>query len=206
MTILDYKPDAAAGIDAFINSNSPTTNYGTNTNIGMGEAYGYSWGVYRSLIKFTCLSDGTIPSGAIIDSGSIFLRKYGDFSNNARTLRAYRVKRAWTEAGVTWNKYDGVNDWQTAGATGANDIEATDVGNVSVPATGDGDWIEIPLTASAVQEIVAGTWTNNGYLLKVDTETDDYWGYGASDWADDTYRPRIYVVYHVDDVRRSFII
>ncbi len=65
----------------------------------------------RILIQFDL---STLPSTAIIESASLEL----NVSNNkglASTIEVYRITRDWTEDGVTWESYNGTNDWSTAG-------------------------------------------------------------------------------------------
>jgi len=201
MSTLDRTPDGTEGIDVNIEASNPTVNYGTATYFDIGES---NTGAYnhRSLIKFSCLSDGTIPASATINACSLFLTPITDESSNARTFRVYRMLHSWTEAGATWNKYDGTNNWPGgAGAFGAVDCEQTDIGSRAMTATETLNVAkEFVLTASKIQEIVAGTVTNNGFLLKADTETDDCYIFASSDHATAGYRPRILVTYTLSGV------
>ena len=197
MTVLTLQPAEADAIDTFIDSGSGNvdTNFGTNAYLQIGE-WNAGTGLSRTLIKFDLSS---IPVSAIISS-AVFTITYGntDASNSARTLSAYRQKRAWTEAGATWNKYDGASSWQTAGGLGANDCEATDIGGVSVAASpANNTAYDITLTAAKVQEWVSGAFANNGFLLKVATETDDQLCYDSSTNATASYRPKLVVTYTV---------
>jgi hypothetical protein len=113
------------------------------------------------------------------------------------TTIAFREKRAWTESGATWNKYDGANAWGTAGSGNTtSDIEASDIGNVSVTdALPDGTEVKITLTPSKVQEWVSGVFANNGLLLKVDTEDSDAYLYASHENATANLRPKLVIEY-----------
>ena len=120
--------------------------------------------------------------------------------------------RAWTEGtgddtasgdGATWNKYDGVNNWGTAGASNTtSDVEAASIGSANEPAgtnSGSGyatpTWVDISLTASKVQEWTSGAMTNNGMKAQMATELNDMWQYVSSDHATAANRPKLVTVY-----------
>jgi hypothetical protein len=63
------------------------------------------------------------------------------------TANIYRViQTGWTEAGATWNKYDGVTNWGGAGCNqGGVDIDGADTLGFTIPAAVC--WQEIDITA-----------------------------------------------------------
>ena len=191
MATYTLQPDGTAGIDNNIISDIPTTNRGTNTGIDIGYDTGGS-GKGRGLIKFDFSS---IPTNLNITSSIMTITPVIDYSSNSRTLSVYRSLRAWTESGSTWNKYDGTNNWGTAGADNTTtDREATAIGTVSVGASPTiGAGIDIPLNAAAIQEMVRGTFANNGFVLRVNTESDDGIVYASSDNATPSYRPKLVI-------------
>ena len=169
--------------DARINNQDPTGNYGNAGEIYIGNSNGAGDQTYRSLIHFDL---STIPAGSTITAAVLRITVLDDLSDNARTISAYRVLRAWTEAGVTWNKFDGTSDWGTAGcANTTTDREAANIGTAAQPASPSiNDVISITLTASKVQEWFTGVLANNGVLLQVDTEANDAIGYDSSEGTD----------------------
>jgi hypothetical protein len=200
-----FQGNDTTGIDSYIiDGIYANNNLGTSAIIQIGNSGGFNT---RGVIKFSGLSDGSIPINATIVSATMSLWFAADSSANARTVRVFRLKRAWTEAGVTWNKYDGASSWQTAGGFGANDCEQTDIGTASVGASEtlntEKQWA---LTASSVQEIVAGTWTNNGFLIKVDTESNDQYNYHSSGNGTAGYCPKLVVVYTTGYLQRIVVI
>jgi len=158
-----------ASADRWIDSAAPTTVMNAGY-LFAGEESGATV-TRRTVMKFD-LSE--IPAGATIVSATLRLYFDQDLSANQRAWRVFRLKRAWVDAQTTWNSYATGSAWQTAGGFGANDCEQTDIGTATfsaaeaVPAYKD-----ISLTASAISEIVNGTFTNNGFLIKVDTEDND---------------------------------
>lgn len=186
------QPDETDSVDTSISSSSATSNFGTAGNLPIGELSG-STSTRNSLLKFDLSS---IPSNATITSATLYITIYTDAADNTTTFSVYRMKRAWTESGATWNTYDGTNSWQTAGGTGTNDRESTGIGSrsmsasESVPAE-----ISFSLTASKIQEMVSGTFTNNGFMIASSGETDaGYWAY-SSNQATTTVRPRLVINY-----------
>jgi len=197
MATLTLQPDDTTAKDAYILSDSPTTNTDGNGYMVVGENNA-AVSVTRGLIQFDLSS---IPAGSTIDSATLYLtlREAGSFrASNNRTMRAYRLLQNWVEAQATWNIYSTGNNWGTAGAGNTTtDREATDIGTVAM-ATTDADESEktITLTASKIQEMITGgSFTNNGFLLQMDTETDDQYQFYDSTVATSTKRPKIVVNY-----------
>lgn len=97
--------------DAGISQFTPTTNYGNSATTGYvaSQTGGDDW---RLLLHFT-LSSGSGTISAV----KLNLYKAGGFgTNTGLNLEVHELSRTnWTEAGVTWNKYDGTNNWTTAG-------------------------------------------------------------------------------------------
>ena len=90
---------------------------------------------------------------------------------------------------------------QSAGASGANDRESTDIGSVLVLANeASGKEKQITLNASKIQELVSGAFTNNGFIVIADTELDDRFNYKSSDASTASRR----VIYRVNSVFTSF--
>ncbi len=198
------QPDAADGIDTFILQNQSNFNAGTASEFCFGEM---NWGVnstWRGLIKFVLTG---ISAPVVVTSASVALYCISDYSSNARTARVYRLKRAWVEGtrpnqndtpatGATWVRYDTTNNWQTAGAFGANDCEQTDIGTRDFSANETvNEFKSWALTPSAVQDWINGIFANNGILFKMDTELNDGFYFSSSDAAAPANRPKFTVTY-----------
>lgn len=190
MTILTIQPDPTAGLDTYIRKDNANSNYGTYTELWIGTVT--STGVYRTLIKFSLTG---ISSGAMITSASLMLYMY-EAHRASNTCKVYRQKRVWTEAGATWNKYDGTNSWGTAGGFGEADCEQTEIGSAAYTSGEAAGWKTIALTAAKIQEMIDGTFTNNGFLLKMVTEDISYYSHRSSDYTTDTsLRPKLVIEY-----------
>lgn len=157
--------------DCYLQASNPTTNFNDDSIIDGQDTTDAT--VRRGLIQFSLTS---IPSGATINGGTITLTVRIDRSANARLLSFYRVRRDWVVTEATWNAYSTGNNWTTAGAADTtNDRESDASGTVTQPAVMAVDEkLSITLTPSKLQDMIpGGTWTNNGFLLQVATESDD---------------------------------
>ena len=155
-----------------IEDRNATVNYSSQNVLQVGQ---YSPGggfIDHSLLHFNLTG---IPSNATVTSATLKMYDQGtNLGVNTRTMRVYRMIRAWTYTQATWNIAVTGTNWGTAGASNTTtDREATDIGSISMPGTEVAGYVEISLTASKVQEWIAGTFTNNGIQLKMDTESSD---------------------------------
>lgn len=191
-TTLTLQPDAGTGLDVSVRSDAPTVNQGTVAVIPVGEHNGAVGQVWRALIKFTGIS-ALSTTATIIDE--VYLKLYigADYSSNSRTVHVYRLLKDWVEAEATWNVYSTGNAWTAAGAFDPTDCEQTDIGSVSVADTATG-WVTIPLTLPTKDVSGFGDY---GFLVKVDTETDDLFSHISSDHATPSLRPQLVVIYHL---------
>lgn len=193
MATFTSQPDSSTGMDTWITSSAPTTNYGNGTYMVVGEndtdGSGY---INRALIKFDLSS---IPASSVVTSATLYLTQQGEAAGNSRTMRIYRSKRAWTELGATYNKYDGTNNWATAGGMGAADYDSTEVGNITLSATEANGEKTITLNVAPIQEMVSGTFTNNGFILAMDTNVDDQHLFDVCENATESKRPKIVIEY-----------
>jgi RHS repeat-associated protein len=194
LNTLVLQPDGNNGIDTFIYSGAKNSNYGADTQMGIGEDNSGNNKVARSLIKFDL---SQIPSSATVLSATLSLWTSEDLSSNNRTIRVYRLKVPFDENQASWNKAaQGVN-WETAGASGTNDRESVEIGSTQI----DSNELlntekQIPLTPSKIQEFVSGSFTNNGFIIVADTENNDRFNYHTSESSNLYFRqPKLVVQY-----------
>lgn len=162
-------------------------NFGAYAYIFAGQ-YTPNGEVNRAIVAFDLSS---IPAGATINSASISLYLEQNYAGVTRDMRAYRILRdagegtqsgsGCTGTGATWVAAKcGTVNWGTAGAANTStDREATDVGSMSVTsAQTTGQYYTLTLSTSAVAGMISGGgFTNRGFLLQMDTESNDlhYW-------------------------------
>jgi hypothetical protein len=137
-----------------------------------------------------------IPSNATITSATLSLWTSNDLSDNDRTIRVYRLKVPFNETEVTWNESASGVSWQSAGASGANDRESTDIGSVLVLQNeANGTEKQISLDTAKIQELVSGAFTNHGFIIIADTELNDRFNYKSSDASTASNRPKLVIEY-----------
>lgn len=192
---LTLEPNAADGLDASVWEGGPTSNFGTGI-LWIGSASSVTQRT-RTFIKFNL---SALPSNAILSSTTLSLYANFDRSTVARIFRVFRVKRAWVEAQVTWNRYSTGNDWQTAGGFGTGDCEQTDIGIRAFTATETLNvYKDFVLTPTTKADLDLG----NGFLIKADTEIDDRYDFNSSDSASN--QPKLVIVYTEPSGRGVFI-
>lgn len=173
-----------------------TTNFGTDALLYVG----YFTTEFRGhgLLKFDVSS---IAASSTCDSATLYLytAEAQDNQDYTRNQVVYRMARAWTEAGATWNTYDGSNNWGTAGASNTStDREASTIASTSVTANrAIGVETQFSLSASAVQDWWDGDYTNNGIQVRDSADDTDncFSTYGSSDNGTTGYRPKLVVEY-----------
>lgn len=163
MATLTLQPDKTAGIDTFLDKSNPNTNSGSDTKIGVSDLIGAFDREYRALIKF----DLSSLVGATITSATLTLTEYDESGNPETHYAIYRILAAnsgWTQAGATWNKLDGTNNW--AGSAGC-DTSGTDYS--ATPLWGPGNpgfahaSLDFSLDATEFTEMVGA---NYGLIFK----------------------------------------
>ena len=197
MPTLTLQPGGAAGLDTHIISDLPTTNNATTANASVGEHNAIAGRVERTLIKFDLSS---LPSDTLVTAANLTLTITSDQSDNARTANVFECLRAWVEAQATWNIWKTSNNWTTAGAGSAgNDYVNTALASASYTASETVPSEKVYTFNAAglawIQAVAAGTQTNNGWIIRMQTELNDGYGHGTSDHATPSSRPKLIVEY-----------
>jgi len=152
--------------DTYIYKGQSSTNYGSDTELNIRALSGNY--VYRTLIHFTLASE---PGGGPwqITDVKLYLWNddaYGDIDISVHEL----TQTGWTESGVTWNKYDGTNDWISAGG----DYNTTKIDTIS--AGGSEIWYNWTLMGTGASNPLTLDWGDNVHLLlKCDNENPGSW-------------------------------
>jgi len=145
MPVITLTKSNSRAFDTGISSNSPTTNYATETAYNIGVT---NTSVYRVQIFFDF---GLIPNNAIINSATLRLVQV---SSVARQVNVHPLTDSWVDTDVTWNN-------QTP-----FDPHVYVSGNASIASNLNID------VKRLVQDMVNGTYPNYGFLLKNDDEVD----------------------------------
>lgn len=114
MATLTLQPDGTAGLDAHLSAASPTTNFGTSGFLAIGFTSAAAF--FRAILEFDI---SAIPAENSVVSATLTLT-LNQVSTSAEPAEIIRMSQAaWTEAGVTWNTYDGSNAWTSPGGDSA---------------------------------------------------------------------------------------
>lgn len=187
-----FRPDAITGIDALLQENNPTINYGNDE-----EFITYDWtfagagkkGV--SLLKFNLAS---IPTNANIASAKLSLfynngsSSAGQFGDNTSYLK--KITSSWDENTVTWNTMPSTSS----------------VGQVILPTslTTYDDYIDFDVL-SLISPMVSSPSTNYGMMLQlINSGTYRSMKFCSSDYVDSTRRPRLKICYTASTGISSF--
>lgn len=167
--------------------------------VGEGES---SSDKYRSWLKFD-LSE--IPVNSIVTTATLRLKVITDESSNAGGVtNVYRCKRAWVSNQATWNIWKTGSNWSTAGGFHADDCEQTEIGTLATGASSSG-WLEWDLDTDAIEEMISGAFTNNGFMLKTAAESNDCYAYKSLEYASE--HPELYLEYELSaQVFQSIVI
>lgn len=194
---LTLQPDDTDGIDSYILGLLPTNNYATSAAIGIMRYDATN--LQRAVLKFSGIS--AIPSGSIINSATLYITPATDYANQSGTISVYRLLRNWVEAEVTWNIYSTGNNWGTAGATNATDIDTT-FGAWGTLTTTNAETVNvaksISLNVAEFTKLITGEYNNYGWLLKTGEAIDrDGYNWHSSSATTASYRPKLVVEYYM---------
>jgi hypothetical protein len=89
-------------------------------------------------------------------------------SPSAATFEVYSLKQRWTQANVTWNKFDSTHSWGTPGAKASTDRDPTPVGHVF----GTLGQHTFSISPAIVQAWLADSGVNYGLLIANDVDTN----------------------------------
>ena len=179
--------------DTYIKGSEVNSNQSSSTDLPVGELNSSKGAVRRSLIKFDLTS---IPKDAVITSAMISLYRKVDYANKSSVFNVYRLKQPWVEKQVTWKIWKKGSNWASPGAFGATDTEQIVIGNRIMAANEAKGYKDFMLSPGRIQEMVNGTFANNGFLFKADSELDN--GYTFASSANGTNsRPVMTVAYKI---------
>ncbi len=173
--------------DLRIRSGTPTTNYATNTTLGVDgspdDAVLLKWDVTA------------IPQGSSVFSASFTINVTGTSTD---AYEIYELKRDWVESQATWMiASTGVN-WSTPGADGVSvpaDRGTVVFGTVAGPTGG-----QMTIAFNAAGLAVIQNWINNpsanfGIVIQDYLNAGDDLGFSSSEASPLSSRPRLNVTY-----------
>jgi hypothetical protein len=157
----------AGTTDTRLSQNAPTTNYGTATSLSAdGDDPA---GTGRDSVVLLRWDLSAIPPGSVIQSASL---TFNIVNASANSYPLFALGRAWSESSATWQQAAAGAPWQTAGAAGAGDREATALGSIAASATGS---YTVALNAAGLVKItewVDAPASNFGFIIASASNTD----------------------------------
>src|SRR3990167_2433540 len=177
--------------DAVLKSAYPDSNFNeTLLNIGTAAS-----GKGNPVLWARGIIDITIPTGITITTNSkIEFYQQGRSRAGSKDATLARITQAaWTETGTTWNKYDGTNNWTTAG------------GDVSTPTVAftfpDADGVWITMTGTETQTYLQDAVTSRSGVCRmrlkfaVESDEDREFSIASSEYSPVSLIPKITVDY-----------
>jgi hypothetical protein len=155
-----YPTTTATTIDSYVNQASGNTNSGTATTLSVQSGTSLAKN-RRAFIKFDLTKcSPAIPSTASVKQA--YLRLYVTAVPTAcRSLDIFSATASWTETGITWNNQPAVS----ATRTDVIQVGAAPCTNSTANAYVNGWNVTVDVAA-----FVAGTSTNNGWMMRDDAE------------------------------------
>jgi len=169
------------GMDTYIRSSSPNGNYGGDTNLKISP------GQSVALQKFDL---SYIPADSTILSAQLSLYHT---TGGTDKVSAFGVTKPWNEgtgaagSGATWNTYNGVNSWATAGG------DYDPATGVTTVLPSNNAWATWDLTAQTAAW-TAGTRPNYGIALVETTGSSDVF-VSSDEMSSITLRPKFTVTF-----------
>ncbi len=169
--------------DTRISAEVPTSNFGASDLRG---------GARQQIATLMRFDVSSIPSGANVQSAYLHLYGYHREGSADFDLGAFAVKRAWAEAGASWNMALSSTPW---GAPGCNDMLTDRAELATDQATvGSAGWYSWSVTDD-VQRMVNDPATNAGWLLMQAEAVPGVVSMYSSEHANATLRPKLVVTY-----------
>jgi len=193
---------SGTGKDTYISRYDPTTNYGSNSPIGLRTNAGST---YREHILVSMPFLDSLPSSAVISDSKFHIYFGADFTGSSvgQTITLYKNRRAdWVEGEATWNIYKSGSNWGTAGCENTtSDIDTSITATQTQPAVGE--WLIFD-----VDSIISDARTNsldfNVRMSITDSSTDRLPLYRSKEnTVGDEYDPKLVIEYTVSGLAKK---
>lgn len=150
-------------ISAQIASSAPNANFGTANPTRVERLGGLPGDPIGRTLMDADIS--AIPAGNVIASTSMLEINVQSRSSSSEPTTIHRITQAaWTEAGVTWNKYDGTNSWTTPGG---------DYSTPAVPFTGPAANGWLTITGADLAAFLQDALDNQAGIVRILLRVDD---------------------------------
>jgi hypothetical protein len=175
--------------DAYLSEVNPTSNYGPELELLLdGDDPIGSTLEKSTLIKWDLSS---IPLNSAVESVTITINVTNSSDN---VYELYEIKKDWLEDQITWNFYDGINPWQTAGANGFDDRGDVILASLSASYRGFYTITLNPTGIALVQSWVNNPESNFGIIFANQNSSNGV-DFNSSESPTPPNRPRLSVTY-----------
>jgi len=138
-----------------------------------------------------------VSPSTLFSSVTLYIVPITDFSSNARTMTLGICLRTPDYSTLTWNQFAPPVPWGTAGCSNATTdyYGTTALGTASIPASPTLNTpIEVNIDPAEFKKMYDGTYTNNGFVMFVNTQNADGIVYAGCENATVAYRPYIMAI------------
>lgn len=152
--------------EATANQGNASTNNGSSTSTTVSSASG---GNQRAYVRFDLTKCTPAISSTATISGAVLRPFANSIPTTCRTEDVFRVTSSWTESTLTWNNQPfgtTINNPARGSATGQMSVGTLCLTNLL------GGYVSGWTVTADVQAFVAGTATNNGWMIRDDSEGD----------------------------------
>ena len=184
-------PDAgyAGTTDAYLSQAGPGSNFGASTTLLVdGDDPSATGNDKATVIRWDVSS---IPAGSTVESAQI---TFNITDPTTSLYELYQLVRMWDEGVVSWTAAAAGDNWQTAGAQGANDRNSTVLGELSVATTGIHTFSLNTDGVAAVQSWVDSAATNQGIIIANSASSNGV-DFSSREVGTATNRPKLTVTY-----------
>lgn len=189
MAELILQPDAAAGEDTHVRSDSPNTNYGNSDELHIV----LNAGVWRgTLIRFTLpdlLEDGSSITSALL------MTQFTNQGVQGVPGAVCRCVHPWVESEATYNIYATGSNWSGANASDALNRDETYQVETTLPIILNGYFVWPDIRALVLDALNNRSRELNLWIYRPDTEDVDTWIMASSDYATPSLRPKLRILY-----------
>lgn len=164
--LVSYPKTSTFSIDSFVDEGNTSANNGTGNNISVQSQTSKNRRGYVQFDVANCLF--APPSTAIVRSAILRLDEAGPLPSTCRTYDVFRNTAAWGETTITWaNQPQSTSSNQppTSSRTASQDLGSPTTCANHTATT----YVAWDVTAD-VSAFIAGTATNDGWMIRDDTE------------------------------------
>jgi hypothetical protein len=149
--------------DTYVDQFSATSNFGTSTTVYTQSQNNKNRRIYIKFDLTKC--SPTIPSSATVVVAT--LKVWATvLPSTCRTNDVFAVTASWTQSGITWNNQPFGTSTNNPASGSRTDGQTVGTASCTFTAVGYVSWT----VTSDVAKFVAGTSTNNGWMIRDDAE------------------------------------